>query len=213
MEIYIGNLRKGDVIIMSKGKSASSGLFNHAAIISQIHKGLRPYILELTGFGFERSLYMPNTGCDYVYRLKCADGEVTAGKAATAGNIWVTSYPNTKYRGNTHTLNSGVYNTSSVFTSYFGNSSYGIKAMRYAEYLYENCQCNPPRELNRSASFFSGAICTYLPIALYQTVMGGLGCIGKMEIDARKSLPRDLARYLDNNELWACCGTVTERST
>ncbi|MCW7551454.1 hypothetical protein NX722_02115 [Endozoicomonas gorgoniicola] len=211
--IYIGNLRKGDIIIMSKGESASSGLFTHAAIISQIHKTYRPYILEVTALGFERSLYQPHAGCDYVYRLKGALNEEIAGKAATIGNIWVTCYPDTEYRGHTHTLNPGVYNTSSILTSFFGDSSYGNKAMDYAEYLHKSCQSSPPRELRRSARFFSGAICAYLPIALYQAAMGSVDCIGTMEIDARKSLPRDLARYLDNNILWVCLGTATNRRT
>ena len=210
MKIYIGDLRKGDIIIMSGGKSASSSLFSHAAIIAQIHDGTRPYLLEITGYGFERHLYCPNANCDYVYRLKSFDAEQVAGRAASIGNIWATSYQDTKYENRFDLVNTNIYSTSSIFTSYFGDSSYGAKAMDYNDYLYTHCQCNPPRELQRSAKKFSGTICTFLPIALYQTALGIVNSLAYMKLDARKSLPRDLANYLDKNEFWVCLGTVRD---
>ena len=213
MGIYTGDLQKGDIIIMSGGESASSDLFTHAAIITQMQGTFRPFIMDITGYAFERRLYTPNICCDYVYRLRGSSGEEIAAKAAATGNAWVTSYQDSEYNSLTHLSNLGIYSHSSILTSYLGRSFYGPKAMAHAEYLYKNCRTCPPRALHRSAGLFSGAICSYLPIALYQTVLGRDCSVEIMELDARKSLPRDLARYLDKNLLWICLGTATERRT
>jgi len=71
-----------------------------------------------------------------------------------------------------------------------------------SDYLHRNCHQSPPDALRPGNGAFSGAICSYLPIALYQTALGTDGCEAYMAIDARRSLPQDLVKYFDSNICW-----------
>ncbi|GAA4647806.1 hypothetical protein GCM10023116_00680 [Kistimonas scapharcae] len=95
-----------------------------------------------------------------------------------------------------------VYDIPSILTAFFGRSSFGYKARQYADYLYRNCRQSPPDALRPHNGPFSGAICSYLPIALYQAALGIHGSEIYMAIDARRSLPKALVTYFDSNSYW-----------
>ncbi|UYM18089.1 hypothetical protein [Endozoicomonas euniceicola] len=97
-------------------------------------------------------------------------------------------------------------------TVFFGSPYFGPKAADYARRLREEHWDTPPDELRQNrAGLFSGVTCTFLPIVLYQTVLGVAGSEEFMAIDPRKSLPKDLAKYLLNNQHWEFLGLCEKR--
>ncbi|MET4693640.1 hypothetical protein [Endozoicomonas lisbonensis] len=142
-------------------------------------------------------------------------------KAASIGYLWV-FYKNYKYKADYKAdykvTNSGTYSKFSIVSAFLGSSEFSAYAQAYANSLWKNNRTQPPPDLIRMSNqcscscSFSGEICSYLPIALYQAAMGLSKAFIYMALNAKQSLPRDLARYLTVNKYWSLVGTVSGKS-
>ena len=160
-----------------------------------------------------------------VYRLIIKDSiedadetkisELLPYKAASIGYIWV-FHKNYKYKSNSKVTNPGTYSKLSTVSAFLGSSEFSASAQAYANSLWENNRTQPPPDLvrisNKRSFSFSGEICSYLPIALYQAAMGLSKSFIYMALNAQQSIPRDLARYLTVNKFWSLVGTVSGKS-
>ena len=202
---HYGELEPGDVLIEHKRSGTPSDLITHAAVVAQVlEEGKPPWIFHLTGWGGLAldQIYKTNSTCWSGYRLNIE------GIGETVLNIamrWLhnnASLENMDYISEAGITVPGVYDTPSLLMAFFGRSSYGYKARQYADYLNRYCWEDPPDTLcPHTGNFFSGAICSYLPIALYQTTLGTDSEM-YMAIDAKRTLPRALVKYFDSNSHW-----------
>ena len=211
------SLQKGDILVRhGKSKDIATALLTHVAMLAQETPRRLPYIFDLTvSLGLSKRVLPCELSVQggfsdewSAYRL---NDKIIAAKAASIGHVWTCMNDSSKYVDNLgRTSVSGVYSFSSVASTFFGSSSFGPKARRYAEYLCLNCTDMPPAELQSGQwGLFSGAICTYIPISLYQTACRSIALINLyMAIDAKKSLPKDLVNYLNSNQSWQFLGTV-----
>ncbi|MET4693642.1 hypothetical protein [Endozoicomonas lisbonensis] len=133
------------------------------------------------------------------------------GQAASLGYVWI-FHKDYQFIGHHKVVNPGSYSRFAIASAFLGSSDFSAEAQAYAHGLWKNNRTEPPAELSRTSGLFSGAICTYLPIALYQAVMGLSKSFIYMAINARQSVPRDLARYLTINKYWSLVGTVSGES-
>ena len=98
----------------------------------------------------------------------------------------------------------GILQRSSQIRAAVSLSYFGPVARSYVRYLHEECQEYPPDILTpEGATPLGGGLCSFLPIALYQALLGVEGSEWYMAIDARRTTPRALARYLDGNPYWS----------
>ncbi|MET4692504.1 hypothetical protein [Endozoicomonas lisbonensis] len=210
------SLQKGDILIRhGKNKDIAKAFQTHVAVLAQATPKRLPTIFDLVrSLGLskrtlpcELSVEGAFTDVWSAYRL---NDEVIAAKAASIGHIWVCMHDSGTYAESFgQTSVKGVYSVSSTVSSFLGSSSFGPKAMLYAEYLCSQCADKPPTELQPGASgWFAGTICTYVPIALYQAACRSIALVNAyMAIDARRSLPRNLVNYLNGNPHWQFLGT------
>ncbi|MET4692574.1 hypothetical protein [Endozoicomonas lisbonensis] len=211
MPISQFDLEPGDILLMHGVNSDATRelIHSHAAVVATTNEGGAgiPIVFDIIGtYGFQkipmpRSRQLPYS----VFRLKVRD---IGFRVATTGYLWFghseVVTPNPKREATTIR---GVYSRTSLVTAFLGSPNFGPKAAEYARKLCENHRNFPPDELQKSkAGLFSGVTCTYLPIALYQTILGVTGSEEFMAIDARKSLPKDLAKYLHSNKHWEFLG-------
>ena len=211
MNIPATALEKGDIIIMhDKDSSADTQLVSHVSVVAQQREGLKPFIFDLSEFyGFAR-IVLPTGNPWSVYRV---DKIGLGAEAALIGSCWLVNSSMLNIDTMRDIINSpNIYSNASIITSYLGSSVYGSKTAEYASYLGTQCMIYPPHELRQTASAFSGVICSYLPIALYQAALGMANSANYMAIDPRKSIPRDLAKYLNNNSHWKLVGTIDHDS-
>ena len=209
----IFTLYKGDILVRhGKNQDVTKSLNFHIAIVAQpaLTKNRIPTIFDLdSSQGLSKRL-LP---CDLTAKKEFTDvwsvfrlnDEIIPAKAASIGHIWVCMNESATYVHSVgRTSVRGTYSLSSTVSSFLGSSAFGTKAIRYAEYLCANCTNQPPAELQPGHSrWFSGTICTYLPIALYQTACRSTALIQNyMAIDALRALPRDLVNYMNSNPNW-----------
>lgn len=226
--LHITDLRKGDILIQHRqDKEPTEELITHVAMVAETSmqddaSGTynRPYIFEMTvPTGHCLNLiYSENNKIWSVYRLiiksSIEDKEDTKmskllpAQAASLGYVWI-FHKDYHFKSHHKVVNPGSYSVLSIAPSFLGSSEFTAYAQAYAHSLWKNNRTEPPAELSRPGSLFSGAICTYLPIALYQAVMGLSKSLIYMAINARQSVPRDLARYLTINKYWSLVGTVS----
>ncbi|MCW7555780.1 hypothetical protein NX722_24770 [Endozoicomonas gorgoniicola] len=210
----IFTLCKGDILVRhGKDQDITKALNFHIAVVAQpaLTQNRIPAIFDMVrSLGFSKRL-LP---CDLTVEKEFNDvwsvfrlnDEMIPAKAASIGHIWVCMNESAKYVHSVgRTSARGTYSVSSTVSSFFGDACFGAKAIHYAKYLCVNCTGQPPAELQSGHSgWFSGAICTYLPIALYQTACRSTALIHNyMAIDARRALPKDLVNYLNGNPNWA----------
>ena len=216
MSVDLFDLRQGDILLMHRaGSDATKELIrSHAAVVAlenEAGAGIPP-VFDIVGtYGFQRipmprSRQLPWS----VFRLKAKD---IGRKVASTGSLWLGNCEVIESQPRREAISSpNVYSRSSLVTVFFGNPCFGPKAAEYARRLREEHWDNPPDELRQSrAGLFSGVTCTFLPIVLYQTVLGVAGSERFMAIDPRKSLPKDLAKYLLSNQHWEFLGLCEKR--
>ena len=229
--LHITDLRKGDILIQhGQDKEPTEELITHVAMVAGSSmrddasgRYTRPYIFEIkvpTGHCLNL-IYSENKKIWSVYRLiiksSIEDEEDTKmsklipDQAASLGYVWI-FHKGYRFRSHHKFVNPGSYSILSIASSFLGSSDFSADAQAYAHSLWKNNRTQPPAELSRTRGLFSGAICTYLPIALYQAVMGLSKSLIYMAINARQSIPRDLARYLAINKYWSLVGTVSGQS-
>ncbi len=207
-------LKKGDIIFQhNRNEDIRRALTTHVAFVIQERLDGRPYIFDIiSSLGLTRRvLPLPKNKVWSVFRQGSSD---CSALAALIGNQWLTYNRRESYRHKKDIIHiPGIYSFSSIITAFLGSASYGRQAMKYAEYLYRECRGKPPAELNyRLISLFTGTICAYLPIAIYQATLGMEKTARYMAIDPRKALPKDLAKYLimNTNNAWRFKGTTDE---
>ena len=216
MTVDVFDLEKGDVLIMHSAKADATKdlIHSHAALVAmenEFDAGI-PLVFDIIGgYGFQRlplprSRQLPWS----VYRLSVRD---IGRMAAQTGSFWLGNSEAFRAEPRRQAVSSpNVYSRSSLITSFLGDPGFGPKAEEYVKRLHESHRFNPPDELKQStAGLFSGVICSFLPIALYQTVLGVAGSDEFMAIDPKRSVPRDLAKYLHNNKSWEFLGLCEKR--
>ncbi len=211
--MIIDDLEKGDIMVRYEAGGQSHDYLTHAAIFirHEDKEALKwnPFISDITGDGF-KVRHLGTTDRKYNRQWSCyrLSLEKTV-RVIVAGLTyrWVTSI-NCIKRFEEFTVSS-VYDRPSIITSFFGRSMYGNQARQYAKYLHENCWSQAPAVLTEGGQhWFSGVICSYLPIALYQTVLGPSRSEQYMALDCRKTLPRDMVRYFNTNPYWEVLGKL-----
>ena len=226
--LHITDLRKGDVLIQHRqDKEPTEELITHAAMVAETsmiddasgHYN-RPYIFEMRGpIGHcLRLLYSENKKIWSVYRLiikssiededETKISKLLPYQAASLGYVWI-FHKGYRFKGNYKVVNPGSYGKLSTVSAYLGSSEFSAFAQSYAYSLWKNNRTQPPFELRNTSSLFSGVICTFLPIALYQATMGLDKSFIYMALNARHCIPRDLARYLTINKYWTLVGRVS----
>ncbi|WP_330924468.1 hypothetical protein [Candidatus Sororendozoicomonas aggregata] len=223
----------------SEKAMSDSVIYGHSALVARIEEDVSTHmpsalVLEIDRqHGLHRSVLAtsnlePGRAQIHqrVYRFK--DFNV-ASRAVTVGTVWLSrchgfqrgerqkisifGQQREKMVDGVDVYTSGVYSITSLPMVYFGNACYGASARSYARKLNFQymLQGDIPQELTASAtSLFTGVTCTYLPIAVYQAVLGESGSSINMAVDARRALPSDLAQYLDANENWQFLGLLTK---
>ncbi|UYM16954.1 hypothetical protein [Endozoicomonas euniceicola] len=222
------DLRKGDILVLhSQDKEPTEELLAHVAMVAgnswsddASNRYTRPYIFEMKApTGHCLNLVYPTNGKVWsVYRLVITESmedreETEASKllpdqSASLGYIWI-FYKGYQFKGRHKVVNPGSFSIFSGIAAYMGSSDFSAYAQAYAHSLWKNNRSQPPAELRNTSRLFSGAICTYLPIALYQAVMGLDKSFIYMALNARQCAPRDLTKYLAVNRYWTLVGTVS----
>ena len=216
MSVNLFDLRQGDILLMHRASSDATKelMYSHAAVVAlenEAGTGI-PLVFDIIGaYGFQRipmprSRQLPWS----VYRLNVGD---IGRKVASTGCLWLGNSEVIESQPKREAMSSpNVYSRSSLVTVFFGSPSFGPKAANYVRRLREEHRDSPPDELRQSrAGLFSGVTCTFLPIVLYQAVLGVAGSEKFMAIDPRKSLPRDLAKYLLGNQHWEFVGLCEKK--
>ncbi|MDD7805915.1 MAG: hypothetical protein PUP46_10250 [Endozoicomonas sp. (ex Botrylloides leachii)] len=210
MSLMLEQLEKGDILIScKKNEHARTALISHALLVANnvaTPSGIVIQFFDITTLGFCKKYFRQSLLEKWsVFAYRLSGNKIIAGQAATIGNFWISQCPH--IIDGWHIVSPNIYSISSICSSFLGNPCFGPKAIKYVTYLNKTCQYNPPKEFTpRSVQWFSGVICTFLPIALYQSYLGVEKSYRYMAIDAKKSLPRDLAIYLHNNPSWKFIG-------
>ncbi|MET4692473.1 hypothetical protein V5J34_000312 [Endozoicomonas sp. NE35] len=209
MGIYMADLEKGDLIFQHVANANLESTFVcHAAVVAQQVVRLKPLIFDIANpAGFcKRPLSSSPAPFWSAYRVSDL---LLAAKAALIGNYWISNCPRVVYSTKKNRLTShGAFSILSMATAFAGRSYFGTHSMAYANYLCTQCLTTLPREIHPdNTSLFSGEVCTYLPIALYQAASGA-EVVKYMALDARKSISRDLVKYLNKNPEWRFLGTL-----
>ena len=209
MNIDMAELEKGDIIFQHEANANLESTFVcHVAVVAQQVEGLNPLMFDIANpVGFcKRPLASSPTPFWSAYRVSDI---LLAAKAALVGNCWISNSPGVVYTSEKNRLTShGAFNVLSMVTAFMGRSYFGAHSMAYVNYLCTQCLTTLPREIHPdNAGLFSGETCAYLPIALYQTASGA-ETVKYMALDPRKSMPRDLVKYLNKNPEWRFLGTL-----
>ncbi|WP_330924260.1 hypothetical protein [Candidatus Sororendozoicomonas aggregata] len=208
--------KPGDIVIFhGSQQNPATALFTHTGVIVEANPEIK--LLEMVNGTMLLGALHSSLRYGTVYRVYAGDdaepdtvqgAEDCAYEVAVTAKYWMLRFDvGISWDEKSFKTLHNPYSLSSIFSSALGSSAFGPKAQEYANYLNVSCQTFPPEELeDYKRGFFSGTICSYIPVALYQAVCGPLLSAYIMALDARRVLPRSLGWYLGHHTLWQALG-------